>query len=1205
MKRPLMLRFCFPVFTHNSVVVKLLRAEYNRRAQLRPLFWDNTIQLPLEKVYTRLKIVSRRRGGNQGETERWSNVIWAEDSRRDEIRAKARADKVNPCDVFGMVKENKDIMTIVEGSPGIGKTTFCLRLAFDWANQSSSAASFPEFELVLLLKCRDIDGDLTEAITEQLFGNNMSKDAREELLRFLEDIENQERVLIILDGLDELPEKSKRHVDALLHRKMWAFCYVLTTTRQEKGIESRKQPEFVFNLFLQIEGFTEEDSFEYIRRHFKIAGPEHSSKGEKLIKEIKQNALLQDLGTNPLNLLLLCVVYEDHEGEMPSSRTDLNHVIVVSLLRRYCSKHKMKASKRDMDLETQFERDIRCLGKLAWNCVLNDRHSFFEEELEELESRNEKLVVRELGFVYKEESLKRLKPEHEYCFLHKSFQEYLAASYVARKLRRNKLNVFEHLSFDAVVNKFPQVFVFVCGILREEARILFAQIGEKLKKAWNWFKCSEAAANFFIDSWSESGNAEGIANTLFSFIPFPRFARLFRHASGYDVTHDELNLLRVLLFCRTFSEVRAPDEIHLEIPFSRPVLGSEIIVRDLAYLPNLKSLDFSRCDMDVELAHELFQSLPDFASLTELELTRLPYATDWEIVAEALRASKTLEKVTFSLCGERDDGWAKALDAGLCADTPLSSVDLTISGQMSETALQALENLLLNKSLSSVSVIVERGLSYSLAVILSKALAGETAVKSLELRDLTLSFCCVNLIERGIVKNNSLSNLVVSLRGELPDNWQAILENLNAQLAEKSSVTFEICPNTFSPVTAIELRDVSPCGIDYGYLELEESFTLNVWGELTVDGAEALCNFLPFGFHLTLNIHGKLTDDFLHCLARHVDEEKPLCPITINTWDQLTNEEKALFRELELDKNPAVTLNVCDKHVPSDESDDNKIESIDDPESLIALFEEAENTGKENLTVTINVQSDSTYDYIDDSTCDDSDDSTGCSWIDILHLGMARSCSLNSLRLTINNFRPWSSRLSLTLIDCLEGCSSLKSLNLTLNEYNGWKNNYALRLRESLGRNTSLISVTLTLNIHCIELTVHFDDISEQFYGPITSVDSFTLTVSDFTGSDGLGLYVVPLLSDFKSLTTLNVTLNRCGDIVYTLPDSLVNAMKTNSLRTLRLKFNDSRLSHEDFWNYDLREWVVNSPSLELIELSISRYGVVGSSLQTLKWEKQ
>ena len=119
------------------------------------------------------------------------------------------------------------------------------------------------------------------------------------------------------------------------------------------------------------------------------------------------------------------------------------------------------------------------------------------------------------------------------------------------------------------------------------------------------------------------------------------------------------------------------------------------------------------------------------------------------------------------------------------------------------------------------------------------------------------------------------------------------------------------------------------------------------------------------------------------------------------------------------------------------------------------------------------------------------------------------------------------------------------------------------------------------------------------------SVDSFTLAISDFTGNGGEGLDLDVLLSAFKSLTTLNVTLNRCRRDVYSLYYSLVNEMETDSLRTLRLKFNDSRPSNHDFFERDFSEWVLNSPSLELIELSISRYGVVGSSLQTLKWEKQ
>ena len=102
----------------------------------------------------------------------------------------------------------------------------------------------------------------------------------------------------------------------------------------------------------------------------------------------------------------------------------------------------------------------------------------------------------------------------------------------------------------------------------------------------------------------------------------------------------------------------------------------------------------------------------------------------------------------------------------------------------------------------------------------------------------------------------------------------------------------------------------------YEFFE-QKSVILNVWGELTVDGAEAIYSVLPciWVCPLTLNIHRKLTDDFLHCTARHVDKQKLLCPITINTWEQLTKEGKALFKELELDKNPAVTLYVCEVHV--------------------------------------------------------------------------------------------------------------------------------------------------------------------------------------------------------------------------------------------------------------------------------------------------
>ena len=230
--------FVFLLPTENLGVLKMLRAEYERRAKLKPLSWLNTMQLPLKNVYTRLKIISRRKADFQVENE-----------------------ELGMYHIFQALGESEDVkMTLAEGSPGTGKTTFCLKLAYDWARgEMPTNCSFPKFEFVLLLKCRDINGDLMEAIKEQLLPEDIKEESWTKLSDFIKDIDNQERILIILDGLDELPEKSRPCVYKLLNRRILPFCYVLATSRQETGIEVRKNCEF--DLLLEIKGFTEEDAF--------------------------------------------------------------------------------------------------------------------------------------------------------------------------------------------------------------------------------------------------------------------------------------------------------------------------------------------------------------------------------------------------------------------------------------------------------------------------------------------------------------------------------------------------------------------------------------------------------------------------------------------------------------------------------------------------------------------------------------------------------------------------------------------------------------------------------------------------------------------------------------------------------------------------------------------------------------------------------
>lgn len=85
----------------------------------------------------------------------------------------------------------------------------------------------------------------------------------------------------------------------------------------------------------------------------------------------------------------------------------------------------MKAAVDDKDLEEQFEDSLLALGQLAWRCLQKDRFSFLEEELAEFENAMKTLAARKLGLIFKEASSRKINPQHEYHFLHKTFLEYL------------------------------------------------------------------------------------------------------------------------------------------------------------------------------------------------------------------------------------------------------------------------------------------------------------------------------------------------------------------------------------------------------------------------------------------------------------------------------------------------------------------------------------------------------------------------------------------------------------------------------------------------------------------------------------------------------------------------------------------------------------------------------------------------------------
>ena len=745
----------------------------------------------------------------------------------------------------------------------------------------------------------------------------------------------------------------------------------MATSRQERGIEVRKT--FVFDIHLEIKGYTESDSIAYVRRHFETIG--QSPKGEGLIEEMQQNTFLHALRNNPLNLLLLCVIFEDHEGNLPTSRTELYQVIVQCLLRRYCVKNSMAVPEDNNTLQERFEEDIFALGQLAWECLLNDRQSFSEGKLAEREVKNQNMVARKIGLLYMEESLKRLSPQHEYWFLHKTFQEFLAAAFIMRKLRKGELNVFEYTTFEDLVGKYSQVFLFVSGLLGEKATVLFTQIGEKLneKGDWDWNKCSDQASTFFVESFRESGHAEEIALTLCSIIPFPEEVFLLdKHVYPFA---------RVLIACKSFSNLQSP------VKLTAAVSGIErendgVLFHCIECISKLTTvrLELPGFREGSPNKDRLYHWLSASKSLSELTLKSL--CDDSEdvplLLCNGLASCQSLTKVKFTLSGENSGAYFNAVDIGLSADNPLSSaIVLEIYGPMSHNAIQALQKLLTNKSLISLSLHICGDVRDLLVAAVSNALAKQTSLKSIDLRlGGKVSSSGVNILQKGLLENTSLNYFEVVVLGEVPDNWQSVMETLYS--SKKSLVTYVFCPNTVGNIGEEHIDLV----LAESGLVPKQHLTVSVWGKLSCEEAKALCKVLVSSSLavLTLNVHGNLSDDVIISIVSGLKGYKTLSFLFVNMWGNLSPNGRTILSSL---SNLGIHSSV---HTTPEESNLLLDISVDNRSALKSFFDKVKDTSKEKVNLTINDNGNAIKE-----------------WVHHLSDALAEKTSLTSLDLTLNN----------------------------------------------------------------------------------------------------------------------------------------------------------------------------------------------------------
>jgi len=380
-------------------LVELIRRDY-KGAVLCPFSWcEEELQFELPNIFTRLEIKSKTKE-----------------------RAKLTEDTVNMTDVFRPHPEcATPRVVLIEGDPGMGKTTYCQKLAYDWSvGEIPPEASFPKVEILLLLKCRDMNSaNIEEAIDDQLLPEDVDEKEKVNLFHFIRS--NQSRILLVIDGLDELRRDLFQGVLPLIQGKVFSRTHLMLTARHEAGRKVRRYCDSL----LEIVGYTRVDAEKYIYKYFRKH--EDPDLPYETILRLTGDAQLMALATNPLNTALLCLVCEETKGVFPSKRTELYGTIVECVLRREFLKRGVSL---DDDSPTErCKEELNQLGKMAFEALLKDQLYFSEDEM-----KCQSTDFVKLPFLSRKQSDSKLRPTPCYEFTHKSFQEYFAALYLTHQV---------------------------------------------------------------------------------------------------------------------------------------------------------------------------------------------------------------------------------------------------------------------------------------------------------------------------------------------------------------------------------------------------------------------------------------------------------------------------------------------------------------------------------------------------------------------------------------------------------------------------------------------------------------------------------------------------------------------------------------------------------------------------------------------------
>ena len=302
---------------------------------------------------------------------------------------------------------------LIEGAPGIGKTTLLWQLCHQWAD----GELLQQWELVILVQLRDETTRTAQCLSDLLY--HPDDDISKAVCRNVERREG-ENVLLIFDGYDELSDDQR--TDSIFIRLLRRQCRELrkaTVVVSSRPFATKTLPhQFKYSLdqHVEIVGFNEQD----IETYLTSACRDNPDMLRDLKSYISTQAFISSALYNPLHCTIVTELYLQYwqrggKGFAPSTLTQLYEALVLNLLRRQLDSDIDDLSELPSDVSHQLNQ----LGELAARGIWQRKYIF------------DNVPSDTLGLMHSVKQLHdyRAKRSTSHSFTHLTLHEFLASRY--------------------------------------------------------------------------------------------------------------------------------------------------------------------------------------------------------------------------------------------------------------------------------------------------------------------------------------------------------------------------------------------------------------------------------------------------------------------------------------------------------------------------------------------------------------------------------------------------------------------------------------------------------------------------------------------------------------------------------------------------------------------------------------------------------